>query len=72
MAGTHDAILARVRALIPGIRDGAAAAETARTIPRTTTDALLAAGIARILIPPRFGGYGLGLDTWFEAMREIG
>lgn len=72
MAGTHDAILARVRALIPSIRDSAVAAEAARTVPRTTIDALLAAGIARILIPPRFGGYGLGLDTWFEAMREIG
>lgn len=72
MAGAHDAVLARVRALIPGIRDSATAAEAARTVPRTTIDALLTAGIARILIPPRFGGYGLGLDTWFEAMREIG
>ena len=68
---THDAVLERVRGLIPGILDGAAAAEEARTIPRQTIDALLAAGIARILIPPRFGGYGLGLDTWFEAVREI-
>ena len=68
---THDAVLARLRGLIPGIRDGAAAAEEARTIPRQTIDALLAAGITRILIPPRFGGYGLGLDTWFEAVREI-
>jgi 3-hydroxy-9,10-secoandrosta-1,3,5(10)-triene-9,17-dione monooxygenase len=70
--GSHDAVLARLRALIPGIRDSAAAAEEARTVPRATVDALLAAGIARILMPPRFGGYGLGLDTWFEAMREIG
>lgn len=70
--GTRDAVLARVRRLIPGIRDGAAAAEEARTLPRAMVDAMLAAGIARILIPPRFGGYGLGLDTWFEAMREIG
>ena len=68
---THDAVLGRVRGLIPGIREGAAAAEEARTIPRQTIDALLAAGIARILIPPRFGGYGLGLDTWFEVVREI-
>ncbi len=71
-AGTHDAILARLRLLTPSIREGAAAAEAARTLPRATVDALLAAGLARILIPPRFGGCGLGLDTWFEAMREIG
>ena len=71
-AVTHDAVLARVRALIPGIRDRAAAAEEARTIPRDIVDALLAAGITRILIPPRFGGYGLDFDTWFEVVREIG
>ena len=68
---THGAVLDRVRGLIAGIRDGAAAAEEARTIPRETIEALLAAGIARILIPPRFGGYGLGLDTWFEVVREV-
>jgi 3-hydroxy-9,10-secoandrosta-1,3,5(10)-triene-9,17-dione monooxygenase len=69
--GTHDAVLGRVRELIPGIRDGAAAAEEARTISRQISDAWLAAGLARILIPPRFGGYGLGLETWFEVAREI-
>jgi 3-hydroxy-9,10-secoandrosta-1,3,5(10)-triene-9,17-dione monooxygenase len=71
-AETREAVLARVRALIPGIRDSAAAAEAARTIPRSTIDALLATGITRILIPPRYGGYGLGLDTWFEVVRAIG
>ncbi len=69
---TPDAVLARVRALIAGIRDSAAAAEEARTVPRQTIDALLGAGISRILIPPRYGGYGFGLDTWFEVVREIG
>ncbi|MGO9396585.1 MAG: acyl-CoA dehydrogenase family protein [Xanthobacteraceae bacterium] len=67
----HDAILARVRALTPMIRAGAAAADEARRLPQETVDALLAAGISRILIPPRYGGYGLSLDTWFEAVREI-
>jgi 3-hydroxy-9,10-secoandrosta-1,3,5(10)-triene-9,17-dione monooxygenase len=69
---THDEILARIRGLTTGIRDGAAAAEEARTVPRETIDALLSAGISRILVPPRFGGYGLGLETWFEVVREIG
>lgn len=71
-AATHDTVLARVRALIPDIRDRAAAAEEARTIPRDVVDALLGAGITRILVPPRFGGYGLDFDTWFEVVREIG
>jgi 3-hydroxy-9,10-secoandrosta-1,3,5(10)-triene-9,17-dione monooxygenase len=68
---TRDAVLARVRALIPMIRDGAAAAEEARTLPRSTVDALLTAGISRILIPRRYGGYGLSLDTWFDVVCEI-
>src|SRR5579863_10632734 len=69
---THDAVLGRVRGLTGRIRGAAATAEEARTIPREIVDALLGAGISRILIPPRFGGYGLGLDTWFEVVREIG
>jgi 3-hydroxy-9,10-secoandrosta-1,3,5(10)-triene-9,17-dione monooxygenase len=69
---TRDAVLARVPALTAIIREHAAAAEQARTVPRGVIDALLAAGITRILIPPRFGGYGLGLDTWFDVVREIG
>ena len=71
-AGTHDAVLGRVRQLTGRIRDAAGAAEEARTIPREMVDAFLGAGISRILIPPRFGGYGLGLDTWFAVVREIG
>ena len=69
--GTHDGVLARVRALTALVRDRAAAAEEARTLARDVVEALLAAGITRILIPPRFGGYGLGLHTWFEVVREI-
>jgi len=68
---THNAVLARVRTLAAQIRDRAVAAEEARTLPRESVDEFLAAGIARILIPPQFGGYGLGLDTWFDAVREI-
>jgi 3-hydroxy-9,10-secoandrosta-1,3,5(10)-triene-9,17-dione monooxygenase len=69
---THAEVLADVRKLSASIRDGAAAAEEARTVPRGVIDALLSAGITRILLPPQFGGYGLGLDTWFEVVLEIG
>jgi 3-hydroxy-9,10-secoandrosta-1,3,5(10)-triene-9,17-dione monooxygenase len=68
---TQDAVLGRVRELTGRIRDAAAAAEEARTLSADIVAALLAAGIPRILIPQRFGGYGLGLDTWFEVVREI-
>ena len=32
---------------------------------------MLDAGFARILLPTRIGGYGLGFDTWFEVTREL-
>src|SRR5262245_34390285 len=32
---------------------------------------MLAAGLARILVPTRFGGYGLEFDTWLDAVLEI-
>jgi 3-hydroxy-9,10-secoandrosta-1,3,5(10)-triene-9,17-dione monooxygenase len=69
---SHEEVLARVRSLTADFRERAPAAEEARTLPRESIEALLAAGITRILVPPRFGGYGLGLDTWFEVVREIG
>src|SRR5690349_5201819 len=69
---SHGEIVARARALTAGIRESAAAAEEARTISRDSVAALLGMGIARVLIPPRFGGYGLGFDSWLDVLREIG
>ena len=68
---TKEDVLARVRALVPGIGARVAAAEEARTLPPKSISELMDAGIARILMPPRYGGYGLGIDTWFEVVREI-
>lgn len=71
-AASHEELLGRVRALARGIREGSAAAEKARTLARDSVKALLGTGIARILVPSRLGGYGLGFDTWLEVAREIG
>ena len=49
----------------------ATAAEEARRIPAESVEDMLGAGIGRILLPPRVGGYGLGFDTWFDVMHEI-
>jgi 3-hydroxy-9,10-secoandrosta-1,3,5(10)-triene-9,17-dione monooxygenase len=68
---SHEEVLAAVRGLGAAIRDRAMAADEARTLPRESIDALLTAGITRILVPRLVGGYGLGLDTWFEVVREI-
>ena len=68
---TKPEILDRIRALAPRFRERAGAAEEARQLPSELVQELLGAGIARILVPTRFGGYGLGLDTWFDIAREI-
>jgi alkylation response protein AidB-like acyl-CoA dehydrogenase len=70
-AATKQQIIDRVQRLIPGIRKRAEATEEARRIPPESIQELIDAGIVRILIPSRFGGYGLGIDTWFEVVREI-
>ena len=68
---TKQEILDRIRALAPRFGGRAEAAEEARRMPGASVQELLDAGIARILIPPRFGGYGLGVDTWFDVVQEI-
>ncbi len=64
-------VIDRIRGLAPGFAGRAAAAEEARRLPDESIREMLDAGIARILIPPRFGGYGLGFDTWFDVIQEI-
>jgi 3-hydroxy-9,10-secoandrosta-1,3,5(10)-triene-9,17-dione monooxygenase len=68
---TKDSIVARVRALAPAIRERAAAAEANARLPQESVDELLQAGLARILMPRRFGGYELGFDTWLEVVIEV-
>jgi 3-hydroxy-9,10-secoandrosta-1,3,5(10)-triene-9,17-dione monooxygenase len=68
---TKQQILDRVRPLLPKFAKRAEAAEQARHLPIESIQELLDAGIARILMPPRFGGYELGFDTWFDVTREI-
>jgi 3-hydroxy-9,10-secoandrosta-1,3,5(10)-triene-9,17-dione monooxygenase len=62
----------RARALAAVFAKRAEAAEEARRIPGDSAREMLDAGFGRILLPARIGGYGLGFDTWFEVMREIG
>jgi 3-hydroxy-9,10-secoandrosta-1,3,5(10)-triene-9,17-dione monooxygenase len=70
-AATKQQIVERVRTLVPDFGKRAEAAEEARRIPAESARELIDAGIARILVPRRFGGYELGLETWVEVVREI-
>src|SRR5262249_10777713 len=68
---TRQDVLDRVRALAPKFGTRATAAEDARRISDESAQDMLAAGLARILVPTRFGGYGLDFDTWLDAVLEI-
>ena len=68
----EEDVLQKVRTLAPRFAARANEAEEARRIPAESVRELLEAGIARVLVPRRFGGHGLGLETWFDIVREIG
>jgi len=70
-SATRQDVLERARALAPKFGARAAAAEEARRIGQESARDMLAAGLARILVPPRFGGYGLDFDTWLDVVLEI-
>jgi len=68
---TKKEMFDRARAMAPGFSKRAEAAEKARRIPAESVKDMLGAGLARILLPPRIGGYGLEFDTWFDVTREL-
>jgi 3-hydroxy-9,10-secoandrosta-1,3,5(10)-triene-9,17-dione monooxygenase len=68
---SHAEMVERAKALAPRFAARAEAAEAARRMPPESVQDMLDAGFARILLPARIGGYGLGFDTWFEVMREL-
>ncbi len=67
-----EEMIDRARVLARAFRERAAAAEDARKISDESAGEMLASGIARMLVPKRLGGSELGLDAWFEVVREIG
>ena len=68
---TRQEILARLPELSARFAQRAAAAEDARRISPESAQDMLDAGFARILIPERIGGYGLGFEEWYDVTREL-
>jgi 3-hydroxy-9,10-secoandrosta-1,3,5(10)-triene-9,17-dione monooxygenase len=68
---TRQDILARLPDMARRFAGRAAAAEEARRISPESAQEMLDAGFARILIPERIGGYGLGFEEWFDVTREL-
>jgi 3-hydroxy-9,10-secoandrosta-1,3,5(10)-triene-9,17-dione monooxygenase len=69
---TPEAYLARVRALLPALRQRAAAAERLRRLPDETVADFQRAGLFRALQPKRYGGYELDPGTFYQAVIEVG
>lgn len=67
-----EGVLEQVRGLLPAIRERAEASERERSIPKESAQEFLAAGLARVLTPKRFGGSELGLQAWVDIATEIG
>src|SRR5262249_1273499 len=68
---TSDDYLARVRALLPAVRDRALHAEQLRRLPDETFKDFQAAGLFRCIQPKRYEGYELDPGTFYSAVMEV-
>lgn len=67
-----QAYLARVRALLPVLRERAAYAEQLRRLPDETFKDFQESGLFRCLQPRRYGGYELDPGTLYQAVMDVG
>jgi alkylation response protein AidB-like acyl-CoA dehydrogenase len=65
-------LVARARALVPGIRSRAEAAEKAMAVPAETVGELRAAGVFDLMKPRRHGGHEYDFEPMTEISYEIG
>ena len=68
---TYGSVLEDVQALLPAIRARAEESEANRSIPKESAREFLAVGLARVLMPKRYGGMELGLKAWVDLTVEI-
>lgn len=68
---THEKAMELVREMLPAIRSRAARSEELRSQPKETIQAFRNAGLIRALMPKRWGGSELGIDTMYQTTREI-
>lgn len=71
-ADTLDELLDDVRSLLPAIRARAETSERERSIPQESAQEFLDIGLARVLMPKRYGGAEFGLQAWVDICVEIG
>jgi 3-hydroxy-9,10-secoandrosta-1,3,5(10)-triene-9,17-dione monooxygenase len=71
MGNGVDGLLDRTRALVPGLKEQAAAAEQVRHVLPETYDALADAGVFKMCVPGRFGGHEADFATQCDVLATI-
>jgi len=66
-----EGLVERAAALVPMLRENAEATERARRLSPEQFDALAEAGLFRMMVPRRFGGYEADFQTQCDALAEI-
>jgi 3-hydroxy-9,10-secoandrosta-1,3,5(10)-triene-9,17-dione monooxygenase len=69
---TRSEVIKAARALLPVLRERAAATEERRMLPPETIADLRAAGIHKLFTPRRFGGYEMPWGTHVDVARVLG
>jgi 3-hydroxy-9,10-secoandrosta-1,3,5(10)-triene-9,17-dione monooxygenase len=71
MSITSEEYLARVRALLPAVKERLARAEELRRLPEETFAEFQEAGLFRAIQPKRWEGFELDPATFFQAIVEV-
>lgn len=71
ISATREQLVQRAAALVPQLRARAQETEDLRRIPQPTIDELTAAGLFRVFVPRRFGGYETDVRTSLEVSAEL-
>lgn len=67
-----EELVGRAAALVPLLAKHAPETEKLRRLPDAVVDALQTAGLLRITVPRRFGGYQVSLETKVRVAAELG
>ena len=68
---TIEELAERARGLLPGLRERAKQAEQLRRMPDETIDDFLSAGLLRVFVPARYGGFELDYGPAQLALSDV-
>ncbi len=71
-APSRDELVGRARSLAPLLKRNAAEGEQARRVTQESIDALADAGLFKLTVPKRYGGYETSLATMLDVCAEVG